>query len=102
MSYFKICIFFTHINSLTKEAVQTSPTIGSNVEEITVHKTHFLVWDIGGQESLRASWYSYYCNTEVRISECLQENRLKYTFTLNLYLKQLNMHIYMLMKLVFP
>ncbi|CAF90198.1 unnamed protein product, partial [Tetraodon nigroviridis] len=50
---------------LTKEAVQTSPTIGSNVEQITVRKTHFLVWDIGGQESLRASWYSYYCNTEV-------------------------------------
>ena len=22
-------------------------------------------WDIGGQESLRASWSSYYCNTEV-------------------------------------
>uniref|UniRef100_H3CBG3 ADP-ribosylation factor-like 5C n=1 Tax=Tetraodon nigroviridis TaxID=99883 RepID=H3CBG3_TETNG len=52
---------------LTKEAVQTSPTIGSNVEQITVRKTHFLVWDIGGQESLRASWYSYYCNTEIVI-----------------------------------
>ncbi|TNM97002.1 putative ADP-ribosylation factor-like protein 5C [Takifugu rubripes] len=52
---------------LTKEAVHTSPTIGSNVEQITVRKTHFLVWDIGGQESLRASWYSYYCNTEIVI-----------------------------------
>ncbi|KTF91159.1 hypothetical protein cypCar_00023719 [Cyprinus carpio] len=50
---------------LTKEAVQTSPTIGSNVEEIAVKKTRFLVWDIGGQESLRATWNSYYCNTEV-------------------------------------
>ncbi|XP_038838068.1 ADP-ribosylation factor-like protein 5C isoform X2 [Salvelinus fontinalis] len=49
---------------LTKEAVHTSPTIGSNVEEISVRKTRFLVWDIGGQESLRASWNSYYCNTE--------------------------------------
>uniref|UniRef100_A0A8C1PL24 ADP-ribosylation factor-like protein 14 n=1 Tax=Cyprinus carpio TaxID=7962 RepID=A0A8C1PL24_CYPCA len=44
---------------LTKEAVQTSPTIGSNVEEIAVKKTRFLVWDIGGQESLRATWNSY-------------------------------------------
>ncbi|XP_029946468.1 putative ADP-ribosylation factor-like protein 5C [Salarias fasciatus] len=52
---------------LTKEAVHTSPTIGSNVEEITIRNTHFLVWDIGGQESLRASWYSYYCNTEIVI-----------------------------------
>ncbi|KAG7220661.1 hypothetical protein INR49_017921 [Caranx melampygus] len=51
---------------LTKEAVHTSPTIGSNVEEIIVRKTHFLVWDIGGQESLRSTWNSYYCNTEVR------------------------------------
>ncbi|MEQ2162348.1 ADP-ribosylation factor-like protein 5B, partial [Goodea atripinnis] len=51
---------------LTKEAVHTSPTIGSNVEEIIVRNTHFMVWDIGGQESLRASWYSYYCNTEVQ------------------------------------
>lgn len=51
--------------SLTKEAVQTTPTIGSNVEEIVLRKTRFLVWDIGGQESLRASWSSYYCNTEV-------------------------------------
>lgn len=53
------------LSSLTKEAVQTSPTIGSNVEEIAVKKSRFLVWDIGGQESLRASWNSYYCNTEV-------------------------------------
>ncbi|KAA8585395.1 putative ADP-ribosylation factor-like protein 5C [Etheostoma spectabile] len=52
---------------LTKEAVHTSPTIGSNVEEITVGKTNFMVWDIGGQESLRASWYSYYGNTEIVI-----------------------------------
>lgn len=55
------------LSSLTKEAVQTSPTIGSNVEEIAVKKTRFLIWDIGGQESLRATWNSYYCNTEVRI-----------------------------------
>lgn len=59
-------MFCSRADSLTKEAVHTSPTIGSNVEQITVRKTHFLVWDIGGQESLRASWYSYYCNTEVR------------------------------------
>ncbi|XP_008327669.1 putative ADP-ribosylation factor-like protein 5C [Cynoglossus semilaevis] len=52
---------------LTKEAVHTSPTIGSNVEEIIVRNTHFLIWDIGGQENLRASWNSYYCNTEIVI-----------------------------------
>ena len=28
---------------------------------------HFLMWDIGGQDSLRASWDTYYANTEVSI-----------------------------------
>ncbi|KAI2660600.1 ADP-ribosylation factor-like protein 5A [Labeo rohita] len=46
------------------EVVHTSPTIGSNVEEIVVNNTHFLMWDIGGQESLRSSWNTYYTNTE--------------------------------------
>lgn len=49
------------------EVVHTSPTIGSNVEEIIVNNTHFLMWDIGGQESLRSSWNTYYTNTEVII-----------------------------------
>lgn len=48
------------------EVVHTSPTIGSNVEEIVVNNTRFLMWDIGGQESLRSSWNTYYTNTEVR------------------------------------
>uniref|UniRef100_A0A3B4WKY1 ADP-ribosylation factor-like 5C n=1 Tax=Seriola lalandi dorsalis TaxID=1841481 RepID=A0A3B4WKY1_SERLL len=51
---------------LMNEVVHTSPTIGSNVEEIVVKNTHFLMWDIGGQESLRSSWNTYYSNTEVR------------------------------------
>ncbi|GCC20969.1 ADP-ribosylation factor-like protein 5B [Chiloscyllium punctatum] len=49
---------------LMNEVVHTSPTIGSNVEEIVVKSTHFLMWDIGGQESLRSSWNTYYTNTE--------------------------------------
>lgn len=52
------------------EVVHTSPTIGSNVEEIVVKNTHFLMWDIGGQESLRSSWNTYYSNTEVRNTFC--------------------------------
>lgn len=53
------------------EVVHTAPTIGSNVEEIVLRNTHFLMWDIGGQETLRATWNSYYSNTEVRISRSL-------------------------------
>lgn len=56
--------------SSMNEVVHTSPTIGSNVEEIVVNNTHFLMWDIGGQESLRSSWNTYYTNTEVRFIFC--------------------------------
>uniref|UniRef100_A0A8C5ZJQ1 Uncharacterized protein n=1 Tax=Marmota marmota marmota TaxID=9994 RepID=A0A8C5ZJQ1_MARMA len=47
------------------EVVHTSPTIGSNVEEIVINNTRFLMWDIGGQESLRSSWNTYYTNVRV-------------------------------------
>ena len=53
---------------LLGDTVHTSPTIGSNVEEITYKNTQFVMWDLGGQESLRASWNTYYANTQVRIS----------------------------------
>lgn len=56
-----MCLILSSMN----EVVHTSPTIGSNVEEIVVNNTHFLMWDIGGQESLRSSWNTYYTNTEV-------------------------------------
>ncbi|RDD38579.1 ADP-ribosylation factor-like protein 5A [Trichoplax sp. H2] len=49
------------------EVVHTSPTIGSNVEEVIWKNFHLLMWDIGGQESLRSSWSTYYTNTEFLI-----------------------------------
>ncbi|KAJ8364501.1 hypothetical protein SKAU_G00133320 [Synaphobranchus kaupii] len=66
---------------LAKEAVHTSPTVGSNVEEISVRKTRFLVWDIGGQESLRTSWNSYYCDTEIVILVVDSTDRERLTLT---------------------
>lgn len=33
---------------LMNEVVHTSPTIGSNVEEIVWKNIHFLVWDLAG------------------------------------------------------
>jgi len=50
---------------LMNEVVHTSPTIGSNVEEVVWNNIHFIMWDLGGQESLRTSWNTYYSNTEV-------------------------------------
>lgn len=52
---------------LMSEVVHTSPTIGSNLEEVVWNNIHFLMWDIGGQESLRSAWNTYYTNTEYLI-----------------------------------
>ncbi|XP_051014416.1 putative ADP-ribosylation factor-like protein 5C isoform X2 [Acomys russatus] len=49
---------------LTNEVVHTCSTIGSNVEEIVLQKSHFLMWDLGGQEALRSAWDTYYSNAE--------------------------------------
>ena len=49
---------------LMNEVVHTSPTIGSNVEEVVYKNIHFIMWDLGGQQSLRAAWSTYYTNTE--------------------------------------
>ena len=74
---------------LMNEVVHTSPTIGSNVEEVnwkelirTVahliiqqvvwNNIHFVMWDLGGQESLRTAWNTYYSNTEFIILVCVQ------------------------------
>jgi len=50
---------------LMNEVVHTSPTIGSNVEEVVWKNIRFIMWDLGGQQSLRAAWSTYYSNTEV-------------------------------------
>ncbi|XP_008111756.1 putative ADP-ribosylation factor-like protein 5C [Anolis carolinensis] len=66
---------------LMNEVVHTSPTIGSNVEEIVMRKTHFLMWDIGGQETLRSTWNTYYSNTEFVILVIDSTDRERLTMT---------------------
>ncbi|PAA72295.1 hypothetical protein BOX15_Mlig019960g2 [Macrostomum lignano] len=47
------------------ETVTTIPTIGFNVEEVRPCKgVSFTVWDVGGQERIRALWRHYYQNSE--------------------------------------
>merc|ERR1711991_432060 len=48
---------------LLNEVVVTAPTIGSNVEEVQYKNIKFIMWDLGGQESSRASWSTYYKQT---------------------------------------
>lgn len=47
------------------ETVATIPTIGFNVETVSpVKGLSFTVWDVGGQERIRALWRHYFQNTE--------------------------------------
>lgn len=66
---------------LMNEVVHTSPTIGSNVEEIVWKNIHFIMWDIGGQESLRAAWNTYYSNTKfvILVIDSTDRERLSIT-----------------------
>lgn len=49
------------------EVVSTIPTIGFNVETVEYKNISFLVWDIGGQDKIRALWRYYYQNTHAII-----------------------------------
>eukprot|EP01130_Rhizamoeba_saxonica_P016907 TRINITY_DN7918_c0_g2_i3.p2 TRINITY_DN7918_c0_g2~~TRINITY_DN7918_c0_g2_i3.p2 ORF type:complete len:176 (+),score=36.23 TRINITY_DN7918_c0_g2_i3:125-652(+) len=52
---------------LYDEVVDTAPTLGSNVEEFSYRNIKLIMWDIGGQQSLRPSWSHYYNGTSVVI-----------------------------------
>jgi len=63
---------------VTKEVLHTSPTIGSNVEEFRWKNINFLMWDIGGQDSLRSSWETYFMGTEfvILVVDCTDKERI--------------------------
>ncbi|KAG1455191.1 hypothetical protein G6F56_007124 [Rhizopus delemar] len=60
------------------QVVTTTPTIGSNVEEVEYKNLKFLMWDIGGQESLRNTWKTYYVDTQavIMVIDSTDLNRL--------------------------
>ncbi|KAM7302792.1 ADP-ribosylation factor-like protein 5B [Ixodes scapularis] len=66
---------------LMNEVVHTSPTIGSNVEEVVWKNVHFIMWDLGGQESLRTTWNTYYSNAEflIVVVDSMDRERLPLT-----------------------
>ena len=66
---------------LMNEVVHTSPTIGSNVEEVVWNNIHFIMWDLGGQESLRTAWNTYYSNTEFILLVVDSTDRERLTIT---------------------
>lgn len=46
------------------DVVRTTPTIGFNVETLQYKNISFVVWDIGGQDKIRALWKHYSPNTQ--------------------------------------
>ena len=46
------------------EIVNSIPTVGFNVETVKYKNINFTVWDVGGQDKIRALWRHYYNNTE--------------------------------------
>ncbi|XP_060111633.1 ADP-ribosylation factor 6-like [Heteronotia binoei] len=47
------------------ETVTTIPTVGFNVETIQpINNVTFTMWDVGGQDRIRALWKHYYTNTD--------------------------------------
>lgn len=45
------------------DTVTTLPTVGFNVETVEYKKVKFCVWDVGGQDKIRALWRHYFHNT---------------------------------------
>ena len=67
------------------QLVKTTPTIGSNVEELSYNNVKFQAWDLGGQESTRSVWDVYYMNTDAVIyvidssdDEYLEESKAEF------------------------
>jgi len=46
------------------EVTQTIPTIGFNCETVEFKNQKSMIWDIGGQDTLRPMWKHYYQNAE--------------------------------------
>lgn len=46
------------------DVISTVPTIGFNVETVQYNNIIFTVWDVGGQDKIRALWRHYFQNTQ--------------------------------------
>ena len=53
-------LYQMHLGSV----IATAPTIGSNVEEVSHGGVLIQCWDLGGQETLRQSWRTYFTATD--------------------------------------
>eukprot|EP01090_Pellita_catalonica_P021935 TRINITY_DN834_c0_g1_i1.p1 TRINITY_DN834_c0_g1~~TRINITY_DN834_c0_g1_i1.p1 ORF type:complete len:183 (+),score=28.03 TRINITY_DN834_c0_g1_i1:68-616(+) len=61
------------------ENIQTVPTIGFNVETVSYKKLDFTIFDVGGQDRIRALWHHYYAGTNgiIFVVDSADTERLK-------------------------
>lgn len=54
------------------------PTIGYNLEEVTIGHVRLVVWDVGGQEKIRVLWPHYFrdCRAMVFVVDSVNAGRL--------------------------
>ena len=60
------------------EPVSTIPTVGFNMETLTVKGVKFQVWDLGGQTSIRPYWRCYYqgCDAIIYVVDSSDKDRI--------------------------
>jgi len=60
------------------ESINTIPTIGFNVEQVAYKNISFTVWDVGGQDKIRALWRHYYAGCEgiIYVVDSLDRDRI--------------------------
>ena len=66
----RVCLTYLSRAQLYKMKLGSSscvPTIGFNVERITYRNLEMTIWDVGGQDKIRALWRHYYENTDALI-----------------------------------
>jgi small GTP-binding protein len=61
------------------ETVKTIPTIGFNVETMEYKNLSMLMWDIGGQDKIRALWKHYYTGADalIFVVDCCDRSRIE-------------------------
>ncbi|PIO66951.1 hypothetical protein TELCIR_11317 [Teladorsagia circumcincta] len=62
------------------EIITTIPTIGFNLETVEYRNVSFTVWDVGGQQRIRALWKYYFRDTQAsdkaqshKNDQCIEE-----------------------------
>lgn len=67
----------TILKSLASEEIdQITPTRGFNVKSVQTQGFKLNVWDIGGQRNIRPYWRNYFENTDVLVSNAVQQAAL--------------------------